>query len=197
MLLRTLAEFAKVGEVGISKLVWFERETGEINVLGMPLFIYLFYSWFYFVWGFLCACVEGIRRDELLLGLIRVIRRCLNYQPLWGCYLGNIYFKAGETSEATKCNWVSQLPSVLNQWCCTIFFRISPHTHTVLLQQGIKQHAPCMPLKAGIGKNVLSSELRSTIISQYCRWLCAGPWDRGPAGTQKPACTEGTAGWGP
>lgn len=80
MLLRTLAEFAKVGEVGISKLVWFERERererSEINVLGMPLFIYLFYSWFYFVWGVLCA--EGIRRDELLIVLIQIIRWCFS-----------------------------------------------------------------------------------------------------------------------
>lgn len=77
-------------------------------------------------------CVDGIRRDELVMGLIRVIRWCFSLfelpTTLWGCYLGNICFKAGETSKATKCIWVSQLPSVLNQWCCAIFFRISPPT---------------------------------------------------------------------
>lgn len=133
------------------------------------------------------------------MGLIRVIRWCFSLfelpTTLWGCYLGNICFKAGETSEATKCSWVSQLPSVLNQWCCTIFFRISA-PYTVLLQQGMEQHAPCVLLKTGRGKRVLSSELKSTIISQSCRWLSAGLRDWRPVGAQEPACTEGPGGWG-
>lgn len=153
----------------------------------MPLFIYLFYSWFCFVWGVLFACAEGIRRDELSIGLIRVIRWCFSlfelpttvrmlprqylFQSWWN-------FRSHQTQLSIPASLCTESMVLHN------IFQDFPHTHTVLLQQGIEQHAPCVPLKAGIGKRVLSSELRST-ISQSCRWLCAGPWDQRPAGAQR------------
>lgn len=52
------AQWVKVGDIGVSELIG-ERQRSKINVLGMPLFIYLFYSclvsWGFvnFVWDFL------------------------------------------------------------------------------------------------------------------------------------------------
>lgn len=85
MLVSVLAEFAKVGEVGISKLVWFERERKVKWMFGecLYLFIYFIPVWvfcFVLFGGFVCVCG---RDQERWIGNGFNKSNKMVFQPLW------------------------------------------------------------------------------------------------------------------
>lgn len=61
------AQWAKVGDIGVSELIGErEKERSKINVLGMPLFIYLFILFLFGFLGFFLIClgIFACRRER-------------------------------------------------------------------------------------------------------------------------------------